>query len=379
MINATVFGSTSSSVQWKAVTTLSSDSVSSLFKPSSGSTDSVAVSKLGQALSGVAADAFKHLDPKARGTLEGLVNSGQISADDAVLGLRSLATKATFGRYTRERPQDDQDKQMQSAKESAWNNLQTSGDRVGAARAEFGKTFADLQASQERGAISMEDVQAKLVPAQKKLDETLTSIRASSGEADGGNSVLFNADGFTKNAKGFDAAMASQASGDGFTALYSEKGNAAEQKLASLGFNTRAFGNAFKDFAATVDIPGIGRAAGAAAPATESEAPAAKSSAPAATPTETVLTAAVSTTPAPDSASATASATAAKPATDPGNAQQAAAMLAAALGGGGTKATGILGTLSDKDDDASDTVLDSLVQSLKAGTAQSKSNTTQSA
>jgi hypothetical protein len=366
MINATAFGSTSSSVQWKAVTTSSSGSAASLFKPSGGSTDSVAVSKLGHALSGVAADAFKHLDPKARGTLENLVNSGQISADDAVLGLRSLATKATFGRYTRERPQDDQDKQMQSAKESAWNNLQTSGDRMGAARAEFGKTFADLQASQERGEISMEEVQAKLAPAQKKLDETLTSIRASSGEAEGDNSVLFNADGFTKNAKGFDAAMAGRATEDGLTALYSEKGNAAEQKLASLGFNARVFGSAFKDFAATVDIPGIGRAAGAAAPTVETDAPAAKTSATAAKPTETVLTAAASATPAPDSASVSASAsasasaktsaTAAKPATDPGNAQQAAAMLAAALEGGGTKATGILGALSGKDDDASDTV-----------------------
>jgi len=375
MINATAFGSTASSVQWKAVTTSSSGGASSLFKPSGGSTDSVSVSKLGQALSGVAADAFKHLDPKARGTLENLVKSGQISADDAVEGLRSLATKATFGRYTRERSQDDQDRQMQSAKESAWNNLQTSGARMGAAREEFGKTFADLQASQERGEISMEDMQAKLEPAQKKLDETLTSIRASSGEADGGNSVLFNADGFGKNVKGFEAAMASQSSKDGFTSPYSEKGNAAEQKLAALGFNAQVFGNAFKNFAATVDIPGIGRAAGAAA--AEPKPQAAEASAPAATPAETVLTAA-SATAAPESAPTSTSKTAAKSATDPGNAQQAAAMLAAALEGGEKKTTGILDALSDKGNDASDTVLASLVQSLKTSTGQGKSDTAQS-
>jgi len=375
MINATVFGSTASSVQWKAVTTSSSGSASSLFKPSGGSTDSVSVSKLGQALSGVAADAFKHLDPKARGTLENLVNSGQISADDAVEGLRSLATKATFGRYTRERPKDDQDRQMLSAKESAWNNLQSSGARMGEAREVYTKTLANLQASQERGEISMEDMRTKLEPAQKKFDETLTSIRASSGEADGDNSVLFNTDGFGKNVRGFEAAMASQSSEDGFTSPYSEKGNAAEQKLAALGFSAQVFGNAFKNFAATVDIPGIGRAAGAGA--AEPGPQAAEDSAPAATPAETVLTAA-STTTVPDSTPTSTSKTAAKSATDPGNAQQAAAMLAAALEGGEKKTAGILDALSDKGNDASDTVLASLVQSLKTGTGQGESETAQS-
>ncbi len=363
MINATVFGSTTSSVQWKAVTTSTSGSAPAVFKPSGGSADSVSVSKLGQALSGVAADAFKHLDAKARGALEGLVNTGQISADDAVLGLRSLATTAAFSRYTQERPKDDEDKQRLVANETAWKNFQASSVKQGNARAEFGRAFADLQAKQERGEISMEDFQKNIAPAQKKFDDDLASIHMDAAD-------LTNDGGFSKTFKGFETAMSSLKTDNGFLALSDESGNAAQQKLAALKFDSSVFGNAFKDFAATVDIPGIGRAAGAAAPPAEPQEPVAEASAPAATPVDTVLTAAKATEPKPDSPAAKT----AKPAADPSNAQQAAAMLKSALEGGGKKTTGLFDSVSDKGGDASDSVLNSLVESLKAGAGKDKTD-----
>lgn len=66
--------------------------------------DSVKVSKLGQALTGMAAKAFEHLDGDSRKQLETLVETGRVSADDAVKGLRSLAKSALFGRFVAEAP-----------------------------------------------------------------------------------------------------------------------------------------------------------------------------------------------------------------------------------------------------------------------------------
>lgn len=367
MINATVFGSTTSSVQWKAVTSASSSGAPAVFQPSGGAADKVSVSKLGQALSGVAADAFKHLDSKARGALENLVNSGQISADDAVLGLRSMATSATFSRYGRERPRDQDDVQRLAASESLLDKQRGLNDRMGAAREAFGQAFAGLQKAQERGELSMDQVREGLRPAQEAFDSQLAAINEERSTLDGASSLEA---GYEKTVKGFNAAMAPMISESGFTEAFSEKANAAAQKLQQLGFGAKVFGNAFKDFAATVDIPGIGRAAGAVAPPAEPEAPAAEASAPAGTPVETVLTAAKATGPKPDSPAAKT----AKPAADPRNAQQAAAMLKSALEGGGKRTTGLFGSVSDNGGDASDSVLNSLVESLKAGAGKDKAD-----
>ena len=140
--------SSSGPAQWKPQVTASNSGV---FQATGTAKDSVSVSKLGQALSGVAADAFKHLDSKARGVLENLVNSGRISADDAVLGLRSMATQATFSRYGRERPRDHEDEQRLASSNSLLDKQRALNDRMGAAREAFGQAFSGLQEAQERG------------------------------------------------------------------------------------------------------------------------------------------------------------------------------------------------------------------------------------
>lgn len=349
--------SSSGSTQWKPQVTASNSGV---FQATGTAKDSVSVSKLGQALSGVAADAFKHLDSKARGVLETLVNSGRISAEDAVLGLRSMATQATFNRYGRERPRDQEDEQRLASSNSLLDKQRALNERMGAAREAFGQAFSGLQEAQERGELSMEQVREGLRPTQEAFDAQLATIETE--QAALGKASSLEA-GYKKTVNGFNAAMESMISEDGFTEAFSEKANGAAQKLQQLGFDAKVFGNAFQNFAATVDIPGIGSKAGAAAPKEEPAAPpAAAPSAPAAMagvePAESVRTA-----PAED-------ASAAKPAAaDRGNAQAALFMLQSAMASGAEKSGsgGIFGALSGGSADAGNAAADSLLEVLKSG------------
>ncbi|CAO3453986.1 hypothetical protein [Azospirillum argentinense] len=224
---------------------------------SSKSADAVSVSKLGQALSGVAADVFKQLDSKARGMLEGLVNAGKISADDAVTGLKSLATKATFNRYVSERPRDEEDKQRLADSEAAWQKLQAYGSRMSGALSEVGRKTQEIQEAHQRGEISMDEMNERLKPVQDAFKSDIAATRGAYGRPTDQTAILSDASGFTKNMQGFKSALASMGADTGFADLYAPDGEAAEQKLQELGFDRTVFGNAFQKFAETVDIPGI--------------------------------------------------------------------------------------------------------------------------
>lgn len=349
--------SSSGSTQWKLQVTASNSGV---FQATGTAKDSVSVSKLGQALSGVAADAFKHLDSKARGVLENLVNSGRISADDAVLGLRSMATQATFNRYGRERPRDQEDIERLAASEAHHDKSMELGKRMQTALHDNNEANKASMEAFGRGELTTEQFQETMRPVEEKFKAAMAGIdkeRAALGEAP---SLEY---GYQKTVKGFNAAMESMISEDGFTEAFSEKANGAAQKLQQLGFDAKVFGNAFQNFAATVDIPGIGSKAGVAAPKEEPAAPpAAAPSAPVAMagaePAESVRTA-----PAED-------ASAAKPAaTDRGNAQAALSMLQSAMASGAEKSGSgeILGALSGGSADAGNAAADSLLEALKSG------------
>ncbi len=327
-----------------------------------GRTDAVSVSKLGQALNGVAADVFKQLDPKARGVLEGLVNSGKISAEDAVTGLKSFATKATFNRYVAERPRDEEDKQRLADSEAAWQKLQAYGSRMSGARSEFGNKFQELQEAQQRGEISMDEMSERLKPVQEAFKSEIAATRDAYGKPTDQTDILSDASGFTKNMQGFKAALESMGPDHGFAELYAPEIEAAEQKLQELGFDAKVFGNAFQTFAETVDIPGIGR---------KSVPPKADSAAPAAPPALENEAAAAATAIAgqPAAASPAPQEAAGKPASgDPGNAQAALSMLQSALASSPSKSgTGILGSVTGNAGDAQNTVTNGLLEALKAG------------
>ncbi|MBP2301810.1 hypothetical protein [Azospirillum picis] len=67
--------------------------------PSAQRGDSVDVSPLGKALTGVAAKMFEKLDGKAKAMLEDSVKAGVLTADDVVKGLRGIVKEAVDHRY----------------------------------------------------------------------------------------------------------------------------------------------------------------------------------------------------------------------------------------------------------------------------------------
>lgn len=366
---------TSTTGHWKPVAygSTTNGGVASSAIGAHGRTDAVSVSKLGQALNGVAADVFKQLDPKARGVLEGLVNSGKISAEDAVTGLKSFATKATFNRYVAERPRDEEDKQRLADSEAAWQKLQAYGSRMSGARSEFGRKFQELQEAEQRGEISMDEMSERLKPVQDAFKSELAATRDAYGKPTDQTAILSDASGFTKNVQGFKSALASMGPDHGFADLYAPEVEAAEQKLQELGFDAKVFGDAFKAFAGTVDIPGIGRKS--APPETERAAPA---PAPAMASNAAAEAPAVTAKPAP--ASPPPQEAAGTPASgDPGNAQAALSMLQSALASSAsTSRTGILGSVAGDAGDAQNTVTNGLLEALKAGAGKPQTSNAKS-
>ncbi|UKJ76064.1 hypothetical protein H1Q64_13940 (plasmid) [Azospirillum brasilense] len=321
----------------------------------------MSLSKLGQALKGAAADVFKQLDSKARGMLEGLVNSGEISAEDVVTGLKSMATKATFNRYVSERPRDEEDKQRLADSEAAWQKLQAYGSRMSGVLSEVGRKTQEIQEAQQRGEISTDEMNERLKPVRDAFKGEIAATRGAYGKPTDQTAILSDASGFTKNMQGFKSALASMGEDAGFAELYAPDGEAAEQKLQELGFDRTVFGNAFQKFAETVDIPGIGpksaapKADGVAPPL----APAAESKI--ATETPVVTNKPTAESPPPSDTS--------KPASnDPGNAQAALSMLQSALGSGASKGgTGVLGAVAGNANEGQNTVASGLLEALKAG------------
>ncbi|MCG5241246.1 hypothetical protein MCW82_15835 [Azospirillum doebereinerae] len=259
---------------WKPVASSIADNGFAAAKSKPTADDSVSVGKLGQALKGVAAEAFNHLDKKAKGFLENLVKSGAVSAEDVALGLRSAASEATFSRYVAERPQDSEDKQRLNAANAASERIRGYGDRLGEARVAFGTARDALHKEQGSGAISEADVQEKLAPLQKQFDDSFAALdRDYSPEQRQADLAQGDDGGFAKNLNGFAQAVSANMGEDGFVSPNSMEGKAAGEKLFKLGFQPEMFGKAFKNFADTVDLPGIGRKASpqAATPASSPE------------------------------------------------------------------------------------------------------------
>lgn len=269
MIGSATSGIGGAAAQWKALTSTggaaSSAAAGTVFKSTGAKGDSVSVSPLGDALTGIASDVFSALDPKARQALEGIVKSGRMSADEVVLGLQSMATKAVFNRYTAERPKDEEDKQWQAQSDAHTAAMRNFSSVMGAAHDKLTKGMDAAQAAHERGDISLEEMQAQIRPLTEQMQAEIAPAQAEMMKT----APVDLAAGYTKNVNGFNEAMKSMTGGDGFVPFGDEAATAAEQKLQEAGFTAAIYGDAFKTVAKSVDIPGIGRAAGA--PPLESE------------------------------------------------------------------------------------------------------------
>ncbi|HEY0837083.1 MAG TPA: hypothetical protein VGE72_24445 [Azospirillum sp.] len=218
------------------------------------SRDTVSVSTLGEALTGRAAEAFEHLDPKARGHLEKLVNTGAASADDVVRGLRALASTALFNRYATERPKDAQDQKLTLEGQRLDDGLrqQMRDD------AALGEKRAAIYHARETGEITEDDFTSQILANAKDYAELGEKYAKPEGEPDA-LGALINAS-LSRNVKAF-AALDTGPDDAGSDAVVRKEDLAVAEKLGGLGFDVTLYRDAFIRYAADAEIPGLGSTA----------------------------------------------------------------------------------------------------------------------
>ncbi|RJF82146.1 hypothetical protein D3877_18980 [Azospirillum cavernae] len=373
-MNVSVFGvgkTTSVGGSWKPVAVPSHGDSSEVVRAKAAGGDSVSVSPLGQSLKGVAADMFSLLDQKGKGMLEKLVSSGSMSAEEVALGLRAAATDGAFGRYAETRPRDVEDQAILATYTKAETAMRDHSQKLGAARADFNTSLTAAMSAIGRNEVDTAGFQAMMAEPQAGFDVALKQANDGAAGAPLMQDAL--AAGWKKAVEGFNTALKDQIGGDGMLEFASDvsagKGADAKNKLIEAfkamegGGNGQetALGKAIQRFAASVDIPGVGRAGPSLAALT------AEAGAPSAEPANApVATAAVAT--------ATPPAIAAKPSvttTAADRSKSALSMLQTALDAN-TKARASVASATTADKAEAD--LSSLMDALKSGTAASSPN-----
>lgn len=262
---ATLFGSTTSAAAavkipaasaaaapaeggWKAV---SADKAK-------GVTDKVEISALGKALKGVAGDVFAALGTKARGMLEGLVKSNQMTTDEVSLGLRALATNGLYQRFSKERPQDADDADLAEQGKVLSAAAQRRETRVSAAQ---DKMIALIAPSRDGGpqdpaadAARTEQVDALKAEIDDAQKEEWESVGGDPSKKMG---ALFGAR-LKRDEEAFKRADFGDTA-DGYLALDDKKGQDALKRFTDLGFKPELFKNGLNKFVANVDIPEVGK------------------------------------------------------------------------------------------------------------------------
>ncbi|MBP2290989.1 hypothetical protein [Azospirillum rugosum] len=248
-----IFSSTISvsSGHWKPVNAPASGAAGSAMVVTGG-TDDVSVSKLGKALTGVAAKLFEQLDPKARTMLEDFVNSGKASADDVVRGLRGLAQQAVFDRYAAETPLTAEETQQ-------------SADRAAASKrhAEYMsglenvmKERQSINDAESRGDISSVDAFARSEAVFKKADAYTKDFEARNGSVSGSAQTDLDALPINRMLRNFK--NSDLFGDDGGGDVLSAKDGSAANKLRALGFSGHMVTDAAKRYADGVDLTALG-------------------------------------------------------------------------------------------------------------------------
>ncbi|BAI76063.1 hypothetical protein AZL_d02370 (plasmid) [Azospirillum sp. B510] len=253
---------TSQAGTWKPVGAAvgkSKSLVASAFSPPSAeAADSVDVSPLGKALTGVAAKVFEKLDGKARSMLEESVKAGVLTADDVVKGLRGIAKEAVQNRYFREAPRTQEeievgekirsisDNKMRFNAEQARIsdsflkrmgkvNNDNSGESIPAAS---GSLLKEMTAA-------LEDHKKNFVQSYGPLDEKVMK----DGEEVDGNFMMRRLGNNLRHSDIF--------SGEDDPAIFSPSDSKAVEKLFNAGFRPAAYRDAATAFAAETDFNGI--------------------------------------------------------------------------------------------------------------------------
>ncbi len=225
--------------------------------PAAAAGDTVTVSKLGKALTGMAAKAFEHLDSDSKKQLESLVESGRVSADDAVKGLRSLAKNALFNRFTTEGGHSAEEQQM--AERMKVLREQNAAAAKAAENPDHWAALEDLDRlgeAQKSGSVSQEEVSAMHRSISERLKGLGKSDKLRFSEEEGS---LMGAV-FTSKANRFadlDFGEDDRENSATTNKIQSDDELEAAERLFAAGFKLE--NNAMARFAADYDIPGLGK------------------------------------------------------------------------------------------------------------------------
>lgn len=332
------------STQWKSVTAGAGTTTSSTWAAATGAKDSVSVSKLGQALSGMAADVFSHLDDKTRSTLETIVEQGVLSADEVVDGLKAYGKDALFNRYLGERTPTAEERASQQKQADDWAALQSYERQHHAVRKEQTDRMTAAQAQYNAGSITWDEMSTAWHDATAAAQEKIATFKDQRPERNTATEV--------KLSPAF-AEFAALDFGDGdpesnmVTSLASSGARA--KLMEQIVPLVKNFGDALKRFASdyTMPVPGVPATASATTSAAGQIAASGVPTGPAPTapgPTGTTPAATASATPAVSGHTT--------------NAQAAISLLQSAAGG--AKPTSTTATSPDAS-------LEALLKALKSG------------
>lgn len=211
--------------------------------------DSVAISKLAQALTGRAAEFFSHMDEKERGKLEELVKSGRVSVDDAVKGLQFWADETSFMKAMAKVPATQEEKDALSREEQRRAAFGAWGDAAGDTLREVERITQEYAEAQEKGTGNLQEISTRLEAAQKAHGEVISEMRSlhdRGGEARANVTLAFS--------RRFQiVAEAKAAAGHPDGAVMANPGDkAAADKLSEAGLGQGQLRNALRSYGAAV-------------------------------------------------------------------------------------------------------------------------------
>lgn len=249
---------------WKAASDAGSSAGSAALAALKGE-DSVELSGLAKSLTGVAGKVFASIGSKGRAMLEDFVKSGKMTEKDVALGLRQMATNAVKDRFVKERPQDEEDKDWAEKVGAAEKAFKTKTERMGKAMSALNeaRTAAyDAFGKDE----DTEAFQAAMAPANALFRAESADIDREMMETVGGDPNKIKGDAFkyfaTKGEEAFeqlDFGAEAEGGEGGLLSPDNEKGKAAAKLMYDLGFEGKFWANGLAQYAADVNIPGIGR------------------------------------------------------------------------------------------------------------------------
>ncbi|HYH21075.1 MAG TPA: hypothetical protein VD995_20910 [Azospirillum sp.] len=208
---------------------------------SGGSGDTVTLSKLGQALTGQAAEVFGYLDPKSRKALDDVVANGQASVKDVVLALQGEAKFALFQRTLGETAdtseEADASRQITEQRAAFRNFRQESAGKR--------REITALTAAFESGAIGGDEALKQIGDRIGEM-KGIAAKHGQDGEPGFVGALDHGATVFSSKA----SRILQAGDGQGGTSIASQEEQDAMSKLGSLGFDATMYRDAFARFAA---------------------------------------------------------------------------------------------------------------------------------